>query len=355
MTTIDVHASGSYTVTVGSGLLPRCGEYAASLARGRRVMLVSDANVFPLHGETVCKSLTEAGFTVETFVMPAGESSKSTDHLVALAGRCADAELTRSDLLVALGGGVVGDLTGLAAALYLRGLPFLQLPTTLLADVDSSVGGKTAVNLPQGKNLFGAFHQPAAVLCDTDALSTLPARDFADGCAEVIKYAVLCGGRLAELVDAGIREHLEEIITLCVSYKRDIVERDEFDRGERQLLNLGHTLGHAIEQASGFSLSHGQGVAAGLCMMTRAAVRLGECDAETAAHAAALCRRESLPTDSDYPDDVLFHAALHDKKRGADRISLIVPHAFGDCRIERAGLDTLRRVIGLSHEEGAAR
>ncbi len=354
MKTIDVHASVSYTVTIGSSLLCRSGEYAAALVRGRRAMLVSDSNVFPLHGETVRASLARAGFISDTFVIPAGEGSKSTENLIALAEACANASLTRADLLVALGGGVVGDLTGLGAALYLRGLPFLQLPTTLLADVDSSVGGKTAVNLPQGKNLFGAFHQPAAVLCDTEVLSTLPERDFADGCAEVIKYAVLCGGELAALVDAGIRENLGEIIALCVACKRDIVERDEFDRGERQLLNLGHTLGHAIEQSSGYAVSHGRGIAAGLCMVSRAVARLGLCAEETARHAEKLARRCHLPTDSDIPDDALYKAALFDKKRGADQISLILPHAFGDCRVTLVDLPFLRRLIGLSHEEGAS-
>ncbi|MEA4823389.1 MAG: 3-dehydroquinate synthase [Clostridiaceae bacterium] len=355
MKTIDVHASGSYTVTIDSCLLSRSGDYAAALVRGRHATLVSDTNIFPLHGQTVRASLILAGFLVDTFIIPAGEGSKSTENLIALAESCANVGLTRADLLVALGGGVVGDLTGLGAALYLRGLPFLQLPTTLLADVDSSVGGKTAVNLPQGKNLFGAFHQPAAVLCDTDALSTLPDRDFADGCAEVIKYAVLCGGELAALAEAGIRENLGDIIALCVAYKRDIVERDEFDRGERQLLNLGHTLGHAIEQASGYTVSHGRGVAAGLCMVSRAAARLGICAEETVRHAETLCRRYHLPTDSDFPDETLYNAALLDKKRGADRISLILPHAFGDCRVTPVDLPFLRRLISLSHEEGASR
>ena len=354
MTDIRVHGSSAYTVSIGRGLLRTAGASAAAAVKGRRALLISDTNVFPLWGKTVLQSLASAGFEAQTFVFPAGETSKTPETLIAAASACAKAELTREDLVVALGGGVVGDLGGLVSALYLRGIACLQLPTTLLAMVDSSVGGKTAVDLPEGKNLFGAFHQPVAVLCDPDALGTLPGPDFACGCGEIVKYAVLTGGRLQALVEAGIAENLEEIVALCVACKRDLVERDEFDRGDRQLLNLGHTIGHAIEQASGFSLPHGAAVAAGLCRMARAAEARGDLAAADRRRIEALCRQYDLPTDADYPDEVLYSAALHDKKRRSDGISLVIPHGFGDCRVERVPLQVLKDCIALGRGEGSS-
>ena len=352
MMQIEVHGSRTYTVSIGAGLLRTAGETAAAAVQGRRALLVSDTNVFPLWGKTVLDSLAAAGFAAQDFVFPAGEASKTPETLIAAVRACAAAELTRDDLIVALGGGVTGDLAGLAAALYLRGVAVLQLPTSLLAMVDSSVGGKTAVDLPEGKNLLGAFHQPAAVLCDTGALSTLPAADFACGCGEIVKYAVLTGGRLAALVEDGIRENLEEVAALCVACKRDLVEADEFDRGARQLLNLGHTIGHAVEQVSGFAVPHGCAVAAGLCRMARAAAAQGLCSTADAARIAALCEQYGLPTDAEYPDEALYAAALHDKKRRSGTISLVVPHGIGDCRVERVPLDALRDWIALGRERG---
>ena len=265
--------------------------------------------------------------------------------MIKIVEACAESGLTRSDLLVALGGGVIGDITGLSAALYQRGTDFMQIPTTLLAAVDSSVGGKTAVDLKAGKNLMGAFYQPVAVLCDPKTLDTLTDRDFHDGCAEVIKYAVLKGGRLLELVEKGIKENAEEVIEICVGIKRDIVEADEFDRGERKLLNLGHTIGHAIEKSSNFSITHGSAVGAGTCMIARACVRKNICTPELLDRLTALCIKYDLPTDSSISADTPYSAACSDKKREKDELTLILPKDFGNCIMEKMPVSDLKEYI----------
>ena len=258
MKTIEIRASRPYTVTVGSGLLPALGETCAALVKGRRAMVVSETTVFPLHGPAAVASLEKAGFDVVTHVFPAGEASKCGTEFLNLVNDLAASHLTRSDLVVALGGGVTGDLTGFAAACYLRGIAYVQVPTTLLAMVDSSVGGKTAIDLPAGKNLCGAFYQPAAVLCDLDTLDTLLEADFADGCAEVIKYGMIGdAGLLDTLERADLRADPEEVVARCIAHKRDLVEQDEFDTGARQLLGVfsGKGLAEAGRDADGTAAS----------------------------------------------------------------------------------------------------
>lgn len=299
-------------------------------------MIVSDDAVWPLFGETVQRSLEAEGFRVCTFVFPHGESSKNAATYLQLLDALAAQRLTRTDALVALGGGVVGDLTGFAASTYLRGLGFIQIPTTLLAMVDSSVGGKTAIDLPTGKNLAGTFYQPWLVLCDPDCLQTLPENIFRDGCAEVIKYAVLGSAPFFDDLKAvSAHAQLEHIIETCVRMKRDIVSQDEFDRGTRQLLNLGHTFGHGIEACSGFSVSHGSAVAIGMAMMARAAVSYGLCREETCGAIAALLQQYGLPTDCEYPAEEMLRAVVHDKKSSGSAINLIVPTQIGSCQIRR--------------------
>ena len=248
--------------------------------------------------------------------------------------------------MAALGGGVTGDMAGFAAASYLRGIRYVQLPTTLLSAVDSSVGGKTAIDLAAGKNLAGAFLQPTAVLCDTDCLRSLPAAVFADGAAEAIKTGVLSGDTLFSLFEDGtLTDAPAEIIARCIRYKAGVVERDEKERGERRKLNLGHTVGHAIEKCSGYAIPHGHAVAAGLAVMARASERLGWAEPGVSARIAACLEKNGLPTGTDYPAEALAKAALADKKRSGDSITIVVPRAIGGCELKRIPVTELLPII----------
>ena len=336
MKTGSVHASRSYEIRIGRGLLQGAGEQIRAVTDAKKVMLVSDDAVWPLYGGAVRRSLETAGLTVCSFVFPHGESSKcACTYLELLDALCAQ-QLTRKDAIAALGGGVAGDLAGFAASTYLRGIGFIQIPTTLLAMVDSSVGGKTAIDLPAGKNLAGTFYQPWLVLCDPDCLTTLPEDIFRDGCAEVIKYAVLGNAPFFDDLRAGsAHAQLEHIIETCVTMKRDIVAQDEFDRGQRQLLNLGHTFGHGIEACSGFAVSHGSAVAIGMAMIVRSAAQLDLCTAGTRDAVLALLRQYGLPVDCAYPVEQMLGTILHDKKASGGSINLIVPTAIGSCEIRK--------------------
>ena len=346
MTVIEVAASKTYRVEIGPGLLSGLGPKAAALGGTSKVCIVSDSNIWPLYGAAADASLHAAGLETCAFVFPAGEASKNGSTFLELLNYLAENRLTRSDLLIALGGGVVGDLTGFAAACYQRGIRFIQVPTTLLAAVDSSVGGKTAIDLPAGKNLAGAFWQPSLVLCDTDCLDSLPAEVFRDGCAEVIKTAILFDEPLfMELVKDGPAFDRESVIAACVSHKRDIVVADEFDRGRRNLLNLGHTFGHAAERLSDFSLSHGRAVAIGTAIAARSAVRAGHCTQGTATRIMWLLERFGLPIFTHHTAAELCKAALSDKKRAGDTVSLILPKRVGECAICPTPVSTLESFI----------
>ena len=309
MTTVHVSASREYDVLIGRGLLDEAGERIRSVSRAKTAVVIAGDIVFPLYGERVLRSLESAGFRTLSYVLPHGEQYKTLATYGALLQFLSENHLTRSDALVALGGGVTGDLTGFAAATYQRGMDFVQIPTTLLAAVDSSVGGKTAVDLLAGKNQVGAFYQPKLVLCDPDTLETLPEEEFRCGCAEVIKYGVLGNADFFEELRAvPISQQVEHVIETCVRMKRDIVHQDEYDTGLRRLLNLGHSFGHAVEACSGFSILHGQAVAIGMSMICRAAVRKDICPPEAAEQVIALLRQYGLPTETDYPLDELFQA-----------------------------------------------
>ncbi len=302
MKRIKVHASKDYDIIIGKELLDSAGKLCREALGGIcRLCLITDDIVAPLYLDRVHQALERAGFDVFYYVIPHGEDSKSAENLIELLEILGESHLTRSDALVALGGGVVGDLTGFVAATYLRGIRFVQIPTTLLAAVDSSVGGKTAINLQAGKNLAGAFHQPSLVLCDTDTLDTLPSHIFADGCAEVIKYGVINDRALFDSLSAGLQKNIAEIIAACVESKAAIVEQDEFDQDTRQLLNFGHTVGHAIELCSEFSISHGSAVSMGMVLITRAAVRLGFCSPSALDELLTLLRAQDLPLDCPFP------------------------------------------------------
>ena len=342
MKNVHIDASRSYDVRIGRGLLDDCGRQIAERVRCASAAVVADDTVYALYGERVCASLEAAGVRTVCYVFPHGEKSKNLLEYAKILNFLAENRVTRADALIALGGGVTGDLGGFAAATYLRGIPFVQLPTTLLAAVDSSVGGKTAVNLPAGKNLAGAFYQPELVLCDLDTLDSLPREIFLDGCAEVIKYAVLGSRELfALLADIPSGKGLEEVTARCVEMKRDFVQSDERDRGARQMLNLGHTFGHAVEASSRFTLSHGKSVAIGMAMILRAACSRGLCSAETRDAVIALLQRYGLPTECPYPADMLLGALSADKKIFGTRLNLVVPTDIGACRLLPVGVDEL--------------
>ena len=327
MKQITVTASRNYTVSVGSGLLKTLGTVIRQeCPKAEKVCIVSDETVWSLYGSQAENCLENAGFSVYSFGFAPGESSKNGNTYWELINHLASTSFGRTDCLVALGGGVVGDLTGFAAATYLRGIPYVQVPTTLLAMVDSSVGGKTGIDLPAGKNLCGAFYQPWAVLCDTDTLQTLPESHFRDGCAEVIKYGVLFDPNLIDiLAKTGLSFPREEIIARCIGWKRDVVVKDEFDNGGRKLLNLGHTIGHAIEKASDYTISHGQAVAAGMAILSRATYCPQSQQIQDLLHGFG------LPIRTTYSAEILAQYALSDKKRQGGTMDLIVPLSIGNC------------------------
>ena len=349
MQEVTVHASRDYRILIGTGLLPRLGQEAARCIKGRKVCIVSETNVYPHHGAAAEESLKEAGFTVVSYVFSAGESSKNGQNYLTLLNFLAENQLTRVDLLIALGGGVVGDLCGFAAATYLRGVAFIQVPTTLLAAVDSSVGGKTAIDLPAGKNLAGAFYQPSLVLCDTNTLSTLPDEIFRDGCAEVIKYGILYDRNFFDyLRSTGVSFDREKVIRRCVELKRDVVAVDEFDTGARMKLNLGHTVGHGIEAKSQFAVSHGKAVAIGTAIVSRAAAKNGLLPQEDARVIADTLQAYGLPITTQYSAEELAQFMLSDKKRSGGTVNLIIPREIGRCEIVPTPVDALTAFV----EEG---
>lgn len=351
MQTIPVHTAPPYDVRIGAGLLARCGQILAEILSPCRIAVITDSTVAPLYLDTVTAGLGQAGFAVSSFVFPAGEARKNLSTLSDILEFLAGEHLTRSDCVAALGGGVVGDMAGFAAACYLRGIRYIQIPTTLLSAVDSSVGGKTAIDLEAGKNLAGAFLQPAAVLCDTDCLRSLPAQVFADGAAEAIKTGVLSDETLFSLFEDGtLTADPAEVIARCVRYKAGVVERDEKEQGERRLLNLGHTVGHAIEKCSGYAVSHGHAVAAGLAIIARSAEHLGWAEEPIAARIAACLMKNGLPTDTEYPPEALAEAALADKKRAGGDITLVVPLRIGNCALRKMPVTELLPVISAGWE-----
>ncbi len=346
METVKVTASKEYTVHIGTGYLDTIGEKIKGIKRLCRVVLISDDTVFSLYGEKVKKSLADSGYSVVEYVFPHGEDAKSLENFGKIMNFCVENSITRTDLFVALGGGVTGDLTGFVASCYLRGVDFVQIPTTLLAMVDSSVGGKTAINLTSGKNLCGAFYQPIAVFADCETLETLPEETFNEGCAEVIKYGMILDKEfLTFLEDNTIKENIEYVIKRCVEIKRDIVNRDEFEKGERKLLNFGHTIGHAIEKCSNLTISHGNAVAIGMVIATKGAYEIGMSDEDFSDILISILKKNDLPTACEYSAEELYKASLSDKKRSLDTMSLIVPEEYGLCKIMKLPVEDLQNFI----------
>ncbi len=342
MKKIHVAASRPYDVILEAGCLENAGEYILPYCKNNFAAIVTDDTVDGLYGAALEKSLTEKGIRTVKFVFPHGEESKNAETYISLLEFLAESHITRSDLIIALGGGVVGDLTGFAAATFLRGVAFVQIPTTLLAMVDSSVGGKTAIDLRAGKNLAGAFYQPKTVLCDPTVLESLPADIFADGCAEVIKYGVLGSESLfAHLKEKGTAFEREAVIAECIAMKSRIVNEDEFDTGLRQLLNFGHTFGHAIEKTSDFGLSHGKSVAIGMVIMAKSASAAGLCDTAIAEEITAVCEKFGLPTQTEYDAKTLYDVMLSDKKRKGDTVTLVTPEKIGACTLYPVAVSAL--------------
>ncbi len=330
---LTVHTSSPYEIVVERGCLPRAGELAARVfPPGARALVVADSNVLPLYGKTVARSLGEAGFPAGTFGFPAGEENKRLSTVESMYRAFADARLTRSDFIVALGGGVTGDTAGFAAATWLRGIRFVQIPTSLLAQIDSSIGGKTAVDIPQGKNLVGAFHQPSLVLADPDTLETLPPAFFADGMGEAIKHGCIKSRALFDLLrDSDVRNNMERVIAENLKIKRAAVEKDEFDNGERMLLNFGHTFGHALEKLHGYrGLSHGRAVGIGMVMMAKCGEKAGLTEPGTSDEIASVLRKYGLPTWDTADVSDIVETAMLDKKARGGVIRLVMLKKIGE-------------------------
>jgi 3-dehydroquinate synthase len=349
MTELTVNASGSYKVRLERGALSRLG--ALLPEKPRAAALVAEQVVDRLYGDKVAESLEIAGIRVERWTFPGGEESKDGRTLFQLLEFLAEKKFSRSDMLLALGGGVTGDLTGFAAAVYLRGVRFVQAPTTLLSMVDASVGGKTAVNLNAGKNLAGAFHQPSFVLIDPDALNTLPLETLADGVSEAIKCGVISDKSLFDLLAGGFRPlDAEEVIFRCVAMKRDLVEVDERDTGERQLLNFGHTVGHAIEKASAYAISHGSAVALGMLIEARGAEKIGFAGEDCSGPIQRALEANRLPVACPFPAEKLLDAMLRDKKVRSGRIQLALPKVIGRCELYELDADALGGFLARAME-----
>ena len=340
--TIHVCASRSYDIHIGRGLLSSLGTFLHPVVGDCRVAVLTDSNVDALYGRAIMESLSSVGYEACKYVIPAGEASKCASNMLAFLDFLAMEQLTRKDAIVAFGGGVVGDLGGLSASLYLRGVKYVQVPTTLLAAVDSSVGGKTAIDIPAGKNLVGSFWQPSLVCCDTALMDTLPAEVYRDGCAEVIKYGMILDSKLYDTLKT-IPFDRDSVVARCVEIKRDVVQQDEFDNGIRGLLNFGHTFGHAIEKLSDFAVSHGEAVAKGMVIASRIAPLCGLCD--VAEELAALLERYGFDLSCPYGAREIFEALLTDKKRRGGSISVVLPRTVGDCTLVDMELDELRALL----------
>ena len=347
MKTVRVDTNTPYDILIERGLLDRSGELVRSVSAAKKDCVITDSNVGAIYAERVLTSLKEADFETELFTFPAGESSKRLDTVAAMLSYMADFHMSRGDIVVALGGGVTGDMAGFAAATYMRGIKFVQIPTSLLAQVDSSVGGKTAVDIPQGKNLVGAFHQPCLVIIDPDTLSTLPERFVHDGMAEVIKYGCIKDERLFEtLENENALDIIEDIIEICVSIKRDVVNRDEKESGERMLLNFGHTLGHSLEKLYNFEgLSHGEAVAIGMVKIAASGENAGLTEAGTADRIERLCKKNMLPTSDEASAATLAELCQSDKKAGGGSVNLVLLDKIGSSFIRKTPLSELEAFI----------
>ncbi len=346
---VDVSDKTLSEIYIENGLLSKVGELTKTVLKGKKIALISDTNVYPLYGENIKNQLENEGYKVFTYIFKAGEASKNTRELIKIVEFMAENELTREDGAVALGGGVCGDMVGFAASVFLRGIKFVQIPTSLLAQVDSSVGGKTAVDLPQGKNLCGAFHQPSLVIIDPDVLKTLSHHFFSDGMGEVIKYGCIKSASLFEKLESGdVKDNLTDIITECVSIKRQVVENDEKEHGERALLNFGHTCGHAIEKLWNFeTVSHGEAVAIGMVMITRAGENLGITEKGTTDRLIKVIEKNDLKISDTHTDKEIISAMNGDKKRTSMGIKFVMINKIGSSFINPIKYEDINKTFGI--------
>lgn len=341
---VTVNASKSYDILIGEGLLSQSGSIIKEKMLTDKAFIVTDDIVSKLYLETLTASLNDAGIRTHTFVFQNGEQSKNATTYIKLLNSLAECKIHRTDTIIALGGGVVGDLTGFAAATYLRGVPFIQIPTTLLSAVDSSVGGKTAIDLDAGKNLVGAFYQPELVLCDTDTLNSLDDTNFKCGMAEVVKYALLCDKAFYDCLTEKSMS-VAEIIKRCVEIKSHIVSKDEFDRGSRKLLNLGHTIGHSIEAISNYEIPHGLAVSIGLMEVAKIAYKNGLCNKETVQKTDELLAIYNLPRELPFDISEIAKKIISDKKVEGEKIDFIIPREIGYCEIHPVNLENLNEFV----------
>ena len=338
----------AYDVIVGQALLKNIGSVITRYIAPCTAAIITDDNVKELYCGQVAASLQNSGFRTLTYAFPNGEESKNLTVFSDILEFLANNNVTRSDIIIALGGGVTGDMAGFCAATYLRGIRYIQVPTTFLAAIDSSVGGKTGVNLNAGKNLFGAFYQPELVCCDISLLDTLPKEYFADGIAEAIKYGVLADRELFNTITYSLLyAQMDTIIERCIQLKNDLVSSDEFDRGDRQLLNFGHTLGHAVEKCSNYTITHGHAVGIGMVAMAKAAYAQGISieDCTMPIQNALSCY--DLPVDLPFPMETLLPVILNDKKRLGDMITLVVPQEIGKCILHTIPVAQLPSFFGI--------
>ncbi len=349
MKKLTVNVGKTYEIIIEKGIMQECGAYIKKVSSAKKVCVITDSNVAPLYLDRVVSGLEKEGYEVFSFIFKAGESSKTTAVIVEMVEFLAEKGLTRKDLVVALGGGVCGDMAGFAAAVYLRGIDFVQIPTTLLSQVDSSVGGKTGVDLPQGKNLCGAFHQPVLVLIDPLALHTLSDHYFSDGMGEVIKAGCIKSAQLFEKIEnKDVKENIEEIIFECVDIKRGVVERDEKEQGERALLNFGHTIGHGIEKLYNFSgVSHGEAVGIGMLMISEIGEKAGLTEKGTADRIKAVLEKYNMKTSDNHSAESIIEAMQSDKKRTLNGINFVMLKSIGNSFIYPVENEKINKLFGL--------
>lgn len=345
MKTINVNASSSYSIYIERGSIKNSGEIIAKNLKINKLAIITDDIVDNLYYDTVEKSLINNGFDVCKFVFKNGEASKSSETLNNIYNFLCENNITRSDCIIALGGGVVGDISGYAAATFLRGIKYIQIPTTLLAQIDSSVGGKTAIDLPCGKNLVGAFKQPECVICDPDVLSTLSKEILSDGMAEAIKYGMIRDSKLFELISShninNVHEVIDEIIFKCISIKRDVVEDDEFDTGKRMILNFGHTIGHSVESFYNYEkYTHGSAVAIGMYIMTEKT-----CKKNILSLLENCLKSYDLPFSCDADISDLVKLCTNDKKRTSSDIHYIVCEQIGQAEIRKLPFKDFEKIM----------
>ncbi|MBE6763555.1 MAG: 3-dehydroquinate synthase [Ruminococcaceae bacterium] len=348
--TIPVNTGKPYEIKLGRGLIAHAGELIREVHKGARALVVSDSNVSKLYAKTVSDSLVKAGYrVVSVLTFPAGEKHKTLVTINHIYSALARGQFDRSDVIVALGGGVTGDMAGYAAATWMRGIDFVQIPTSLLAQVDSSIGGKTGVDIPEGKNLVGAFHQPIRVIADIDTLSTLPQEYVTDGMGEVVKSACIRDRELFELLEKDqpfSPALLCEVVRRCMLIKCRVVENDEHEHGERKLLNFGHTLGHALEKHLKYTgISHGCAVAVGMAAITAASERAGLTESGTTKRLCALLRKFGLPTKGPAAVSEYLDAVKLDKKCIGGNVDLVLLSAIGDAFCHRVAVRELEGFV----------